>query len=311
MVGGLKLVAWTPSQIEMFKINKYITLELRNGKTVIFLDNSEFLLCKGVLVKINTESGRFGYNSIDELISDEIIGTSVLVSPEEEFWVHCSNLQAWNENNYDTRLIHSNLAFPLLEELVRLGDPRAKRAFKDELIKRLLSDYAPTIIFLLKAGYLDGFTEEEFEVLLPEVRKKTFSLDKRVLEIMFKGEDFDEVPPLERFKPRALLFLMEHPKVNLFELLIKYGHLYLEEFYPWIFKFFGRLKKKEPELFKKKVDLLLKKGYLLIPATKEYSEKIGDFTFHDKRSDYSGMDEFAQVFYYRYLRDYDFKNLSS
>lgn len=94
-------------------------------------------------------------------------------------------------------------------------------------------------------------------------------------------------------------------------MLIKFGRYYLKDYYPWIFKFFGRLKKKEPELFKKKVDLLLKKGYLLIPATKEYSEKIGDYTFHDRRSDYSGMDKFAQVFYTRYLRDYNFKNLSS
>ena len=38
---------------------------------------------------------------------------SVDITPKQEFWAHCSNLQTWNENYYDTRLIHTNLAFPL------------------------------------------------------------------------------------------------------------------------------------------------------------------------------------------------------
>ena len=292
----------------MFRINEYISLELRSGKTVVLLDNSEFLLCTGVFINVNIKSGRLEYDSVDEIIDDENMRTTVSVSPEEEFWVHCSNLQAWSENDYDTRLLHSNIAFPLLKKLARLGDPSAKRAFKDELVKRFLSDYAPTIIFLLKAGYLDVFTDEEFDVILSEAKKIAPTLDRRVLDLMFIGEDFDEVPPLERFKPRAILFLIKHPKINLFELLIRFGRYYLTDFYPWIFKFFKRLKKKELKLFKKEIESLLEKGYILTPATEEYSEKIGDYTFHDKRSDYSGMDEFAQVFYTRYLRDYNFKD---
>ena len=133
---------------------------------------------------------------------------------------------------------------------------------------------------------------------------KAPTLDTRVLEMMFKGEDFDEVPPLERFKPRTILFLIKHPKLNLFELLIKYGHLYLRDYYPWIFKFFERLIKKEPELFKRKVELLLEKGYLLFPTTKVSLEKIADMKTYERRLDYSEMDEFAQVFYSRYLRDF-------
>ena len=37
------------------------------------------------------------------------------IDPETEFWGHCSNLEAWAENNYDTRFLHRNLAFPLLK----------------------------------------------------------------------------------------------------------------------------------------------------------------------------------------------------
>ncbi|NHJ19525.1 MAG: hypothetical protein EAX91_01185 [Candidatus Lokiarchaeota archaeon] len=295
----------------MFKINKFITLELRNGKTVIFLDNSEFAICMGA--SINTILRDLAYGSVDKTIEDLDMRSFVSLSPEEEYWVHCSNLQAWSENNYDTRLIHPDLSFPLLRELVQLGDPKALEVFKDELVKKFKSNHMPTVIFLLQGGYLDEFTDEEFEVLMTEVKEKIYTYeidtqDKIVLDMVFEGEDYDEVPPLERFKPRAIQFLMEHPIINLFELLVKFGCYYLKAYYPWIFKFFGCLKKKEPELFKKKVELLLKKGYKLIPATVEYSENIGDYTFHDKRSDYSEMDEFAQVFYYRYLRDYNFKS---
>ena len=291
----------------MFRINEYITLELRDGKTVILLDNSEFLICTAV--SINSILRDLAYGSVDKTIEDLDMRYFVSLSPEEEYWVHCSNLQAWNENNYDTRLLHSNLAFPLLEELVRLGDSKALEVFKGEIVKRLKSNHMPTVIFLLQSGYLDGFTDEEFEKLLSDVKDKNYTYeintqDKIVLDMMFIGDDFDEVPPLERFKPRVILFLIDHPTLNLFELLIKFGRYYLRDYYLWIFKFFGRLKKREPELFKKKVELLLEKGYLLFPTTKVSLEKIANMKTYERRLDYSEMDDFAQVFYMRYLRDF-------
>jgi len=293
----------------MFRINKYITLELRNGKTVIFLDNSEFIIC--MAPNINSILRDLAYGSVDKTIEDLDMRSFVSLSPEEEYWVHCSNLQAWNENNYDTRLLHSSIAFPLLEELVRLGDSRALEVFKGEIVKRLKSNHMPTVIFLLQSGYLDGFTDEEFEKLLSDVKDKNYTYeidtqDKIVLDMVFEGDDFYEVPPLERFKPREIQFLIEHPILDLFELLIKFGRYYLKDYYPWIFKFFERLIKKEPELFKKKVELLLEKGYKLFPASKVSLEKIANMRTYERRLDYSGMDDFAKVFYTRYLRDFDF-----
>ena len=42
---------------------------------------------------------------------------------------------AWFENKYNPRLLHSNLAFPLLKQLTDVGDPLASEVFKVELIK--------------------------------------------------------------------------------------------------------------------------------------------------------------------------------
>ncbi len=44
------------------------------------------------------------------------------VSMQELFWGLCSTLQAWAENDYDTRLLHVNLAFPLSRALANAGE---------------------------------------------------------------------------------------------------------------------------------------------------------------------------------------------
>lgn len=67
------------------------------------------------------------------------------ITPEEEFWGHCSNLQAWVENNYDTRLLHSNIAFPLLKKLTEAGDPNTNKVFKEEIARRFESGFMPVI----------------------------------------------------------------------------------------------------------------------------------------------------------------------
>ena len=52
------------------------------------------------------------------------------IPPEVEFWGHSSNLQTWYEYGYDLRLLHSNLAFPLLQKLTDIGDPLAKKVLE-------------------------------------------------------------------------------------------------------------------------------------------------------------------------------------
>ena len=83
------------------------------------------------------------------------------ISPEQEFWGHCSNLQMWYEHNYDTRIFRSNLAFPLLRELTEYGDPRAKKVFKEEIAKRIESGFLNVIFYLFNEGYLYAFNKND------------------------------------------------------------------------------------------------------------------------------------------------------
>jgi len=156
-----------------FKVNDLITLKLIEDKTKIFIGLEEFQQCNFLLLTIPTNQIILYENieSIDEAAeifdkSMEKIDHSVLITPETEFWGHCSNLQAWAENNYDTRLLHSNLAFPLLQHLAKEGDLVARRVFKEEIAKRFSSGFPPVQNFLKEEGYLEHLNKEELSLLL-------------------------------------------------------------------------------------------------------------------------------------------------
>ena len=148
-----------------FKVNELISLKLEDGNTIIQVNGKEFVQCKGVVLnRTLDELKHISFDwSIDELADHaEHEGTWDLVSPETEFLVHCSNLSAWAENNYNSELLHGNLAFPLLKKLVEEGDETAKRVFKEEIIKRLESGYLPVITYLSEEEYDEYLTREEW-----------------------------------------------------------------------------------------------------------------------------------------------------
>ncbi|MFW9949776.1 MAG: hypothetical protein ACFFKA_06585 [Candidatus Thorarchaeota archaeon] len=164
-----------------FKINNYLTIKLEEGLSNIYVNGEYFEQCKYLLLNIPKESVKDleKIESIDEaaaLLDQSMEGHEffdIEISPETEFWGHCSNLQVWSENEYDTRLIHSNLAFPLLKELSCAGDPIAKRIFKEEIAKRLISGYPSVVIYLLEEGYFEEFSKEEKEALRHQIVDKS------------------------------------------------------------------------------------------------------------------------------------------
>ena len=175
-----------------FKVNEFITLKLeeeivdevenfRETKTNIYVKGELFRQGSFLLINIPIEeiSSFDSIESIDE--AEERLDRSLEegndifdyeIPPETEFWGHCSNLQVWAENDYDTRLIYRNLAFPLLKKLTEVGDSIAKRVFKEEIAKRFLSCYLPVIHFLLFGDYLDFLSKIELEGLFSELKVK-------------------------------------------------------------------------------------------------------------------------------------------
>jgi len=156
-----------------FKINEFITLKLEKGNTNIYINNQLFRQCKYLLINI-PRSRIEDYNktnSIDEAAkyySSQLEGESpseIEISPETEFWGHCSNLQAWAENGYNPKLLHSTLSLPLLKRLTEVGDSKARQVFKEEFIKRLeINDHNITT-YLIKEGFLRYFDKAELKYL--------------------------------------------------------------------------------------------------------------------------------------------------
>lgn len=158
----------------IFTVNKFIGLRLEADKTFIYVNEERFDQCKSLVLNIPlTEITHLNkIDSIDEAAdkllraSKETIYSKIELPPDVEFWGHCSNLQVWAENNYNTRLLHSNLAFPLLKRLSEVGDPIAHKVLKEEIAKRFSEGYPNTIKFLADQGLLKLLDKEEFYSLL-------------------------------------------------------------------------------------------------------------------------------------------------
>ncbi len=165
--------------MQEFRINDYISLSLKGEKTIIYVNNEEFMQCKSLLLNIPTDNAQFSnlFKSIDEAAEifqwseDKQETFEYALSSEVEFWGHCSNLQAWVESDYDTRLLHSNLAFPLLRKLGAIGEPKAARVFKLEILRRFNEGNNITREFLIENEYLDYLEEEDVRssLLIEEV----------------------------------------------------------------------------------------------------------------------------------------------
>lgn len=123
-----------------FRVTDLITLKLENRKTEIYINNRRFKQCKFLLLNLEKGKSYKKIESIDEaskILSKKMEHDHNVIPPETEFWGHCSNIQAWVENDYDLRLIHTNLGFPLLYELIKCGDKKALICFKEEIAYRI------------------------------------------------------------------------------------------------------------------------------------------------------------------------------
>lgn len=91
-----------------FKVNKYITLKLENRESKIYVLDRFFNQCKSLYLAVSlNEINNYDVDALDDiqqklgipLNEREDFNSSLIIPPEDEFWGHCSNLQAWAENS--------------------------------------------------------------------------------------------------------------------------------------------------------------------------------------------------------------------
>jgi len=213
MEGNLK-----HKEIKEFDINKNIKLKLENGNVEIYIAGKKFIQCKKIAIDIPIEENvhktvnKINYdlnkiNSIDDFeemgwidLSDEN-PKNKYVSAEIEFFVHCSNIQAWYENEYDTRILHSNLSFPLLKELTKIGVKGAEIKLKEEVLKRIESGNENVIKYLFRKKYLKILDDEElyyvYELMLDNAERYRSDL---VFPLLKKIADDGNLKAIKIFK---------------------------------------------------------------------------------------------------------------
>ena len=101
-----------------------------------------------------------------------------------------SNLQAWYEHSYNTQLLHSNLAFPLLRKLTQAGDKIAEQVFRKEIIKRFREGNLNVMVFLIIEGFLDELGIEESDDLYQELDLETYKTLQKLLRESPKKDTF-------------------------------------------------------------------------------------------------------------------------
>jgi len=166
---------------------------------MIYVLGKRFKHCKFLLIKVPVDE----ISSFDELESideaSERLDKSMepregkvytyKIPSEVEFWGHCSNLQVWYEQDYNTKLLHSNLAFPLLEALAKAGDAQAQKIFKEEIAERYNNGGESTRTFLRNMKYLDYLSIEEFLSLIENENEREAITLLRDLHPRFEKRD--------------------------------------------------------------------------------------------------------------------------
>lgn len=208
-----------------FRVNDFITLRLIKDKTYIFVKDELFRHCKYLLIDIPRDKFKDFKNieSIDDatLKLDHALEKSkgeVQIPAETEFWGHCSNLQVWAENQYDTRLLHSNIAFPLLKKLADVGDPFAKRVFKEEIAIRFSKSNESVIKYLIHQNYLDYFNKEEISAIKSDLERYIVKQTKKKIGDLVDNHELESFLEFILLDEKNLSFYVTHP----FHLLTEY-----------------------------------------------------------------------------------------
>ncbi|MGV9173060.1 MAG: hypothetical protein ACOC35_10890, partial [Promethearchaeia archaeon] len=176
-----------------YKINEYIIVKLENGRTNIYVNGKHFRQCKYLAFQldVNNLSQYDQIRSIDEMEEVDRSGeyNKLNISAEDEFWGHCSNLQAWVDNNYNTRILHRNIAFPLLKELNEAGCKEARKVFKEEIVRRYLYEGHNVQEFLEQENYLDYLEKIEMESIIESLNFERLREEnpKGILMFLYHG----------------------------------------------------------------------------------------------------------------------------
>ncbi len=211
--------SFSPSNV--FEVNKYLKLKLEGGRTNIYVKGRKFQQCMYLLLNIpvdriedydEIESIDEAAEKLDRSLEGNQNRPITRITPEEEFQGHCSNIQVWAENGYDTRILHRNLAFPLLKRLSEVGDPQAKKVFSEEIALRLASKHPTVVQFLTHNGYLRYLNPDELESIFDDLNTNFINELTRDIKFLITHHPNEDLTPPINFLIQRIIrdFGIEH-----------------------------------------------------------------------------------------------------
>jgi len=264
-----------------FEINKYLKLKLEAGKTNIYVKGRRFQQCMYLLINIPVDQIE-DYDEIEsideaaEMLDRSMEGHHNIgrrITPEEEFQGHCSNIQVWAENGYDTRILHRNLAFPLLKKLSEVGDPIARKVFSEEIAMRFASKHPTVTRYLTQNGYLKYLSLDEFESILDDLSPTILEdVTAELRYLLQHNSDIDLTSPINYF---------------IHQLFRNFG---IENISLITYKILNEIPENFRDVFVKKIYSTLKtrKKFPLIQYINKHLEYFEDFEFDYNFIQYNG-----------------------
>lgn len=148
-----------------FKINGLISLRSRQGRTYIYIKEEPFYQCGDLILSMIIQD--LDENKNDELVSEAVKRSMYpqTIDPMQEFWGHCSAIQAWVDSDYDSHLLHYKLAFPLLRKLVKEGDQKAIEVYYDKVTELFNNGKLYQVIYLIEEDLLNPLSSEKINLL--------------------------------------------------------------------------------------------------------------------------------------------------
>ena len=211
-----------------FPITDYLEVVLtKNDKTEIWIKGEHFMQCSHVLTTIHTDEieNLLLLESVDDI---KEANTPIVIDPKTRFFVHCSNIQAWVENNFDTRMLHSNLSFPLLKKLVEEGCVDSI-ILKEEIAKRFEQVSIEMIHFLFDRKYFDSLSNEELSaIVVPNFKTLLKDLlggskrDEKLLDYLLKRSLNEE---LKLILKQELVNDLKNERIRIIRFLVDHNHL--------------------------------------------------------------------------------------
>lgn len=125
------------------EIHHPVGREINTRKTMIYIDGEPFRQCMYLILRdVDVYSDA---ETMDDVISstppeNKIDEGAGFLSEDEAFVGHCSNVQAWAENGYDPAIMDTRLSIPILSQLSRAGDAKAKRVLEWYFDEKLLGE---------------------------------------------------------------------------------------------------------------------------------------------------------------------------